>query len=117
MPYDSRAMPAAASAVNIAASTTCHRTKLSSFWPTKPFFTFVTAEGQFFLNITEELVLCALPDSAVGLIANVLEKELPADPYTQLKAQLLQAHRWRTGYQKVERLSQLSPLGSQKHPS
>jgi hypothetical protein len=78
---------------------------------------FATAEGQFFLNITEELVLSALSDPTAGLIVDLLEKELPADPYTQLKAQLLQAHRWRTDYQTDERLSQLSPLGSQKHPS
>jgi hypothetical protein len=79
MPYDSTAMPAAATAVITTASTTCHRTKLSPFWPTEPFFMFATAEGQFFLNITEELVLSALSDSTVGLIVDLLEVELPRD--------------------------------------
>jgi hypothetical protein len=46
----------------------------------------------------------------VDLIADVVESQLPGDPYTQLKARLLQA------YQKVEKLSQFPPLGAQKPP-
>jgi hypothetical protein len=49
----------------------------------------------------------------VDLIANLVEGALLADPYTPLKARLLNTYQM-TDVQKVEKLSQLLSLGIQK---
>ena len=96
-----------------------HRVKLTPFWVKNPASWFAAAEGQFHLNnVTEELskyyhVLNALPEDTVDLVADLVEGELPGDPYTQLKRRLFAAHTL-TDYQKVEQLNALPPLGSQK---
>ncbi len=67
------------------------------------------AEGQFILNnIAEQyikyyLVLNALPESSVALIADLVEGDLPVDAYDQLRLCLMDAHHL-NDYQKVEQL-------------
>jgi hypothetical protein len=110
--------PAAAAGGHMAAPPN-YRSKLSPFWPSNPASWFAAAEGQFYLdNVTDErrkyyMVLNALPETTVDLIADLVEGALPEDPYEQLKARLLLAHQL-TDYQKVEKLSQIPPLGAQK---
>ena len=58
-------------------------------------------------------MLNALPEDTVDLVADLVEGELPVDPYTQLKRRLFAAHTL-TDYQKVEQLNALPLLGSQK---
>jgi hypothetical protein len=78
---------------------------------------FVTVEGEFYLdNVTDErrkyyMVLNALTESTMDLIADLVEGELPENPYERLKARLLLAHQL-TAYQKVKKLSQNPPLGA-----
>jgi hypothetical protein len=77
------------------------------------------AEGQFILNnIAEQnikyyLVLNALPESSVALIADLVEGDLPVDAYDQLRLRLMDAHHL-NDYQKVEQLHSLPALGAQK---
>jgi hypothetical protein len=77
------------------------------------------AEGQFILNnIAEQnikyyLVLNALPESSVALIADLVEGDLPVDAYNQLRLRLMDAHHL-NNYQKVEQLHSLPALGAQK---
>jgi len=74
------------------------RVKLSPFWPNNPVTWFAMAEGQFVLNnIAEQnikyyLVLNALPESTVALIADLVEGALPEDAYDQLRLRLMAAH-------------------------
>ncbi len=49
----------------------------------------------------------------MDIISDLVEGPLPELPYTQLKARLLAAHQL-SNYQKVEKLSQIPPLGAQK---
>ena len=95
------------------------RVKLSPFWPNNPVTWFAMAEGQFILNnIAEQnikyyLVLNALPESSVALIADLVEGDLPVDAYDQLRLRLMDAHHL-NDYQKVEQLHTLPALGAQK---
>jgi hypothetical protein len=118
-PVEGAAAPLPAAAAPIAPVAAVYRTKLSAFWPSNPASWFATMEGQFFLDgIVDEtvkyyMVLRALPESTVDLISDLVEGPLPEQPYTQLKARLLAAHQL-SDYQKVEKLSQIPPLGAQK---
>lgn len=95
------------------------RVKLSPFWPNNPVTWFAMAEGQFVLNNIEAqnikyyLVLNALPESTVALIADLVEGDLPEDAYDQLRLRLMDAHHL-NDYQKVEQLHSLPALGGQK---
>ena len=94
--------------------------KLADFWPNNPAAWFAQAAGQFHLRgITDPttkyyLVLAALPEATVELIADLVEvEELPADPFTELRRRLLQAHTL-TEYQQVELLFNHPPLGDRR---
>jgi hypothetical protein len=95
------------------------RVKLSPFWSNNPVTWFAMAEGQFILNnIVEQhikyyLVLNALPESSVALVADLVEGILPADAYDQLRLRLMDAHHL-NDYQKVEQLHSAAALGAQK---
>jgi hypothetical protein len=93
--------------------------KLAPFWPNSPGTWFAQAEGQFHLrNVTGQLtryymVLAALPEATVDLVADLVESELPVDPYDELRRRLLQAHTL-TPYQQVEQLFAHPSLGDQR---
>jgi hypothetical protein len=118
-PLEGAAAPLPAAAAPFGPVAAIYRTRLSAFWPSNPASWFAKTEGQFFLDgIVDEtvkyyMVLHALPESTVDLISDLVEGPLPELPYTQLKARLLAAHQL-SDYQKVEKLSQIPPLGAQK---
>ena len=94
--------------------------KLPPFWTANPRSWFVQAEGQFFLRgIVDELtryyiVLAALPEDTVTLVADLVEADVPPPaPYTELRRRLLQAHTL-SPYQQVEVLNDHPALGSQR---
>jgi hypothetical protein len=93
--------------------------KLPPFWVENSGAWFRNADGQFFLHgINDELVkyynaLNAIPESVVNKIADFVEAELPADPYTQLRNRLVTAHEL-SPYQRVHMIATLPPIGDQK---
>jgi len=93
--------------------------RLPPFWVDNSAAWFRNADGQFFLTgIEDELVkyynaLNAIPESVVNRIADFVEADLPADPYTQLRARLVTAHEL-SPYQKVHMIATLPPIGDQK---
>ena len=93
--------------------------KLAPFWPNSPGTWFAQAQGQFHLrNVDGQLtryymVLAALPEATVDLVADLVESELPVNPYDELRRRLLQAHSL-TPYQQVEQLFAHPSLGDQR---
>lgn len=114
---DNAVDPPAAAAAAVAAPTYF---KLAPFWVNNPGAWFAQAEGQFHLRaVVAELdryylVLAALPEATVELIADLVEAPvLPATPYTELRRRLLQAHTL-SSYQMVEQLNNHPALGDQR---
>jgi len=93
--------------------------QLPPFWVENSGAWFRNADGQFFLhNIENELVkyynaLNAIPEVVINRIADFVEAELPADPYTQLCARLVTAQEL-SPYQRVHLIATLPPIGDQK---
>ena len=93
--------------------------KLPPFWVDNSGAWFRNADGQFFLHgINDELVkyynaLNAIPESVVNKIADFVEAELPADPYTQLRRRLVNAHQL-SPYERVDLIAKLPLIGDQK---
>jgi hypothetical protein len=102
------------------ADTVNNSVKLPAFWSANIVGWFSSVEGIFELRgITSQQakyfnVLAALPESTVVLIVDLVETSpLPADPFEQLKGQLVTTHQL-TDIQWVEKLLALPPLGKQK---
>ena len=91
--------------------------KLPSFWSDKPSSWFALAESRFRTHsiVSEQAkfdqLVGALSKESIGRVLDLVEVPPLFNPYTQLKARLLDAHQL-TDYQKVNQLLKMGDLGA-----
>ena len=93
--------------------------KLPAFWYDQPASRFSLAEARFrTYGITGEQakfdqLVGSLNKDSIGWVLDLVENLPLFTPYTILKARLLDAHQL-TGYQKVDSLLKMEPLGARR---
>ena len=93
--------------------------KLPSFWSDKPSSWFALAESRFQTHgiVGEQAkfdqLVGALSKESIGRVLDLVEVPPLFNPYTQLKARLLDAHQL-TDYQKVDQLLKMGDLGARR---
>ena len=93
--------------------------KLPSFWSNKPSSWFALAQSRFPTHgmVGEQAkfdqLVGALSKESIGRVLDLVEVPPLFNPYTQLKARLLDAHQL-TDYQKVDQLLKMGDLGARR---
>ena len=96
-----------------------HSVKLPEFWPDNSVAWFMLAESRFRMrNIYDEWtrydhVVSSLSKDSLRLVLDLVTSPPEDDPYTTLKARLLDSHQL-TDYQRIEQLLAMDSLGSRK---
>jgi len=96
-----------------------HSVKLPEFWPENSAAWFALAESRFRMrDIYDEWsrydhVVSSLSKDSLRLVLDLVTSPPEDDPYTTLKARLLDSHQL-TDYQRIEQLLAMDSLGSRK---